>query len=370
MQEEHVFSQTIDAIHIVQRKFGDEDINEYVLNNAFGLEMKLIEYGATLTSVRYPDRFGHVEELTLCFTSMADLNSLRNPYYGCTVGRVANRIKEGKFSLEGKDYQLEINNGPNHLHGGLIGFNSKIWKSEIVEGSGDTYWKGVKFSYLSNDGEENYPGNLNVEVTYALTVSGDILMTYEAVTDAKTPVNLTNHCYWNLSGNLKRKVLEHKLKLSCAKYLPVTADSIPTGELADVAGTVFDFTGDDVVLGERIPLINGGGKPGVDHCFVVNGDAVTRTFGEYSMRHIAELSDKVSGRTLTVWGTQPGVQVYTGNFLSEDLHEAPHTVHNAICLETQHFPDAVNQPSFPTVILLPNQKYSHASLFSLGLMSN
>eukprot|EP01041_Mallomonas_annulata_P002369 gene2369-4598_t len=328
--------------------------NVYILCN---------EFGATISSVFMKDRNGVEEEISLCYSNLPDIVSEKNPYYGCAIGRVANRICKGKFSLNGVNYQLAVNNGPNHLHGGIRGFNKCLWKSKIIIGGVSS---GVQFSLTSPDGDEGYPGTVEVTVTYLLTSSNELIIDYKATSSEQTPINLTNHTYWNLSGNFKDKVLGHKLQLSSDHYLPVDVHSIPTGDVTSVNNTPYDFT-TPALLGDRIPVIDGGGEPGIDHCFVVNNNTSailqSKTTDEIPLKHMATLSDEKSGRQIALYGSQPGVQVYTGNFLSKDDSCFPHTQHNAICLETQHFPDSVNQPHFPTTILSPDTR-SHAQVCS------
>mmetsp|Transcript_37826 Transcript_37826/g.70502 ORF Transcript_37826/g.70502 Transcript_37826/m.70502 type:complete len:487 (-) Transcript_37826:151-1611(-) len=465
-------------------------VEEFVINNdSRNIVLSMVSYGATITSCVVGDGQKN-EEVTLCYPLERLIND-PGPYFGATVGRVANRTCEGKFSLastdggQAKAYTLAVNNGENHLHGGLVGFDKKIWDYELVDSEDEI---GVKFKCDSPHGEEGYPGNVSVEATYVLSrKSSEIIITFRANTDHLTPINLTNHTYWNLSGDLTRDIKGHALYLNCDHYLPVTSTQIPTGEYAVVKGTDFDFTstiaspsapnslpvpplhkysveisppqssvtenkqdttdltpeelaketdaefiarmereeavafaqavenwrmerangggqavimetggdfvkesekelvckeGTDVLparlLDDVINKIDGGGEPGLDHCFLVNeyehpdydlslsvkADAV----GE-RMRTAAVVYDSTSGRRMVCSTTQPGVQIYTANWLAKgdsdsEAHDYPFTQHNAICLETQGLPDAVNQLHFPSVLLHPDKTYKHKTKYS------
>jgi len=324
------------------------------LSNGKGLEVAFISYGATMISAKFPDKDGLKEELTLQYPSLA-LIEAKSPYYGSTVGRVANRICQGKFTLDGIEYTLAINNPPNHLHGGVKGWSKQVWAAETFK-TDDT--AGVIFRYTSPDGDEGYPGTVKAEVTYFVNTSDELHATYKATTDKTTPVNLTNHAYWNMSG-FNRKAHSHLLDVNAEQYLELDNTSIPTGARINVEGTEFDFR-QAVRLEERIPAINGGPKGGIDHCFVIKKEQ-----GECG--YIGSLFDEESKRKLTVFGTQPGLQVYTSNYLSENDADSPHTLHNAVCLETQHFPDAVNHCDFESVFLSPNTEYFHKAIFKFSI---
>jgi aldose 1-epimerase len=347
-----------------------EGASQFILEGE-GLAVTVTNFGATLVSLRVPDRAGVLEEVTLNYS--ADELVRRggsNPYYGCTVGRVANRIAGGKFSLDGVEYSLAVNNGPNALHGGIKGFDKQLWVALVLP-------DGVAFTYVSVDGEEGYPGTLTATVTYRLLAgTGALRIDYEATTDAPTVVNLTNHTYFNLSGGLREDVRGHLLQLSCARYLPVDKSGIPTGELEATAGGPFDFASESALglaidgIGER----ETNSRLGVDHCFCVDGDgdgcSEGVAEGDERLRPMATLTHPGSGRRLTLSGTQPGVQVYTGNWLSLNAADAPHVQHNAVALETQGFPDAVNRPGlFPSVVLRPGETYSHTALFSFSVVA-
>jgi len=375
----HISPAIQDKFTVLSREVAG-DVVEYTVSNG-PMTMVVLNYGCTILSVLAPDKDGLAEEVTLSYRNFEELTKTGHlgPYYGAVVGRVANRIAEGKFELNGKVYTLATNNGPCALHGGISGFDKKVFKTAVNLMDGKS--ASLVFTYTSADGEEGYPGTLDVTVTYTLTVFNTIEMTYGAVLadpteQLSTPVNLTNHCYFNLSGDIKRNIDGHKLRLSCSKYTPYDDNCIPTGELRSVQGTEFDFTA-DVVLGERIhTVIAGGGKLGLDHNWAVDGVEEAESMREKSLvaslevpllRHVATLSDDISGRRLTVHSSQPGIQVYSYNWASKDMKDFPHTVHNAIALETQHFPNSINTPSFPSSVLAPGHKYEHKSIFSFSV---
>jgi len=376
-----------DQFSAVSREVADGVI-EYTVSNG-SMTMVVLNYGCTILSVLAPDKHGTAEEVTLAYRSFQELVQPEHlgPYYGAVVGRVANRIAGAKFDLNDKTYTLAANNGSCSLHGGLCGFDKKIFKAAVSTTAGKSV--SLVFTYTSVDDEEGYPGTLDVAVSYVLTTYNTIEMTFQAVLAdpaqrLRTPVNLTNHSYFNLSGNIRRNIADHKLRLSCSKYTPYDDNCIPTGQIRDVKGTAFDFTA-DVVLGERIhTVLAGGGKPGLDHNWAVDGVqeaesmrkdidkdsrmAMDWTDSELVMCHAATLSDDVSGRRLTLHSSQPGLQVYTYNWASEDLKDFPHTVHNGIALETQHFPNSVNTPSFPAgSVLAPGDKYLHKTVYSFSV---
>ena len=364
-----------DLFTITTSSFGktqqsQQEVDEYVLScPSKAITCKIITYGATLISVQVPDRNGTIEEVTLCYRTLEELETKLGPYYGCIAGRFANRIKNGTFVLDDTTYQLAINNGPNALHGGLKGFDKQVWSAEMCL---DNKKASVTLSYRSADGEEGYPGELHVDVTYSLNEDGQLEIAYHAETYGKaTPINLTNHTYWNLSGNCVRTIHDQRLELLCDCYLPVDDTQIPIGDLATVEGTMFDLRTDSENrygkrLGDVIPLIDGGGQPGLDHCFVINGAMDDDPpSDEPIVRLAALLTDEDSGRQLICEASQPGVQIYSANWLSlETAIDHPHIQHNAICLETQHFPDAINQPQFPSAILRPGEKYKHLTTFT------
>jgi aldose 1-epimerase len=330
----------------------DQDVTVHTLTNLKGMKVKLISYGATLISVETPDRDGKNANVTLSFPNL-DGYLQRHPYFGSSVGRYANRIAGGKFTLDGSTYTLATNNGPNHLHGGLKGFDAVLWKAEPVT-TPETV--GVKFSYTSADGEEGYPGKLDVTVTYTLSNANALRIDYEAKTDKPTVLTLTNHAYWNLAGAGSGDILKHELTLAADKYLPIDDTSIPTGALADVGGTPFDFR-QLHTIGERIGKLKQ--EPhktkGYDHCYVVRGQPG-------SLRLAARVTEPTSGRVMEVHTTEPGVQLYCGNFLGGGPGEGSFKQHEGFCLETQHYPDSPNRPEFPSVVLRPGQTYRSTTL--------
>ena len=317
----------------------------YTITNKNGLVLKMTNYGATVVSLETPDRAGKLANITLSFPTL-DGYLQRHPYFGSTVGRYGNRIAKGKFKIDGKEFTLATNNGPNHLHGGLKAFDALVWKAEEVK-SADA--AGVKFALRSPDGDEGYPGNLDVTATYTLSDSNELRIDYAAVTDKPTVVNLTNHNYWNLGGAGSGQILKHELTIAADKYLPIDATAIPTGELASVKGTVMDFTSPHAI-GERIDALK---QPphetkGYDHCYVLRGPAGT-------LQMAARVKDPASGRVMEIHSTEPAIQLYCGNFLDGSPGTGGFKQHEAFCLETQHYPDSPNQPSFPTTLLKPGQ---------------
>ena len=320
----------------------------FVLTNNAGMTARVISYGATLTSLTVPSGAAPVE-LTLGYDTLEAYRQ-GSSYFGCTVGRFANRIAGGQFTLDGRRYELACNEkGVNHLHGGVKGFGAVPWEAEPFERTGE---RGVAFRYVSADGEEGYPGTLSVRVAYALTDENRLRIEYEAATDQPTPVNLTNHAYWNLAGAGSGSVLDHELQLEADQYLPEDERLIPTGEIRPVAGTPMDFTKPRRV-GERMEEVPGGH----DHCYVLRGPAGT-------LRRAAELVEPVSGRRMIVETSEPGIQLYSGNFLTGEKGAGGRSFqkHGGLCLETQHFPDSVNQPEFPPVILRPGETYRQTTV--------
>jgi aldose 1-epimerase len=331
---------------------GGQEVKVHTLTNTKGLRVRLIDFGATLISVEAPDRHGKNANITLGFPSLAGYLQ-RHPYFGSTVGRYANRIAGGKFTLDGKTYALATNNGPNHLHGGNKGFDAVLWKSEAVS-SPDAV--GVRFSYVSRDGEEGYPGTLETTVCYTLNDANQVRIDYAATTDKPTVVTLTNHSYWNLAGAGSGDILKHELTLAADQYLPIDDTSIPTGELAAVKRTPFDFT-QPHAIGERIGELKK--EPhktkGYDHCFVLRGQ-------QGKLELAARVTEPTSGRVMEVFTTEPGIQLYCGNFLDGSPSAGGYKQHDAFCLETQHYPDSPNKPSFPSTVLRPGQTYRSTTM--------
>ena len=328
----------------------------FTLSNAAGMKVTITPIGGHIMSIQLPDKNGGLTDVVLGYDSAKEYIGGKG-FYGSTVGRYGNRIAKGKFTLNGKEYQLSVNNNENTLHGGPGGFHNVKWTGQEIA----TYeGKGVELTYLSKDGEEGYPGNLNVKVVFSLTDSNQLKIQYEATTDKPTVVNLTNHSYFNLSGEGSGDILNHEIAINADKFLPVDKGLIPTGELRPVKGTPFDFL-QPHKIGERINADEEQVKTGLgyDHCFVLN----KKSGNELSLA--AKVSDPASGRMMEVWTTEPGVQFYTGNFLKGDPGKGgkPYNYRGALCLETQHFPDSPNQPSFPTTVLKPGETYHSTTIY-------
>jgi aldose 1-epimerase len=341
-------------MEILRQAFGlmpdGQSVDLFVLTNGKGMSAQIMNYGATLVSLGVPDRDGNVADITLGCDSIEDYMAA-SPYFGSTVGRYANRIAKGKFTLDGVEYTLATNNGENHLHGGIQGFDKVLWQSEPFKEEDQI---GVKFVYFSKDGEEGYPGNLACTVTYRMTENNELHIVYEAETDKATPVNLTHHSYFNLAGQGDGDILSHELMLEADKYTPVDAGLIPIGELREVAGTPMDFTSPHAI-GERIDQVDGG----YDHNFVL------RSGGE-SLALAARVYEPVSGRVMEIHTTEPGIQFYSGNFLDGSVTGKKGKIyekHYGFCLEPQHFPDSPNKPDFPSTILQPGAKYLSRTTF-------
>jgi len=318
-------------------------VEAFLLTNSRGLKAKLMTYGATLVSLELPDRTGAFADCVLGYETL-DGYLANSPYFGSIVGRYGNRIAKGRFVLDGTAYTLAKNNGENHLHGGIKGFDKVVWAAEPFKAADGA---GVKFTYLSRDGEEGYPGNLSVAVTYVLTNDDELRIDYEATTDKATVVNLTHHSYWNFAGGV-RDILGHELMLAADRFTPVDEGLIPTGELAPVAGTAMDFTA-PALIGSRISEVKGG----YDHNYVLRS-------GGGAMALAARVYEPWSGRIMEIVTDQPGNQFYSGNFLDGTITGKAGRVygrHWGFCLETQHFPDSPNKPDFPTTVLNPGQVY-------------
>jgi aldose 1-epimerase len=316
-------------------------VERFLLSNGTGLSVSVISLGCILTSVLAPDRNGEPGEVTLGFDRLEPYLA-GHPYFGAVVGRFANRIAGGRFALEGRRYTLACNEGGiNHLHGGVSGFDKKVWEPRELSGRG---FAGVELHRVSPDGEEGYPGNLDITVRYTLDENDELAIEYEARSDHPTPINLTNHAYWNLAGAGSGTIMQHELTLSCSRFLPVDERLIPTGQLRSVAGTPMDFR-EGKPIGRDFRRMKGG----YDHCLVIDRNPCARLY------------DPSSGRGLELSTTQPGVQLYTGNFLN-DVRGAGGKLfrkHGALCLETEAFPDAPNHPEFPSAILRPGELYRH-----------
>ncbi len=320
-----------------------QSVELFKLTNSQGHVVKLTNYGAIITSVEVPDRDGNLANVNLNFPSL-DGYLERHPYFGATVGRFCNRIAAGKFTLDGKTYSLVQNNGPNHLHGGTVGFDKLVWQAEEFQVEGAV---GIRFTVVSPDGQEGYPGTLGVTTEISWSNRDELKIVFKAMTDQPTVLNLTNHSYWNLAGAGSGDVLAHELHLNCDQYLDVDDTLIPTGKLASVAGTPLDFRTPETI-GKRIGMLPM--TKGYDHCYVVNGE-------KGKLRSCGMAKDPASGRAMEVLTTQPGVQLYTGNHLS-----GPYSQHGGFCLETQHYPDSPNKPEFPTTRLNPGEKFEEATV--------
>jgi aldose 1-epimerase len=332
---------------------GDEVVRIYTLRNVHGIEARIMTYGASIVSLKVPDRNGHLDNIVLGFDSL-DRYVVGVPYYGATVGRYANRIGKARFLLDGKTYSLKANNGPNSLHGGSRGFDKRVWQVDA-----DASRNSLKLSYVSAAGEEGFPGQLTARVTYRLREDDTLSIEYTATTTAPTPVNLANHSYFNLSGNPTQSILGHTLRINAERFTPVDATLIPTGELRPVAGTPFDFR-TDTVIGSRIDTDDAQLHigHGYDHNWVLNAAR-----GK-ALRFAARLADAASGRVLEVLTTQPGLQFYSGNFM-DGKPAGQGSVYNyrtGLCLETQHFPDSPNVPAFPNSILRPGETYEQKTV--------
>jgi aldose 1-epimerase len=328
----------------------------YTLTNDHGMQAKVMTYGAILTEVYTPDKSGKLDDVVLGFDNLKDYLK-GHPFFGATVGRVANRIAKGKFTLDGKEYKLATNNGPNHLHGGNQGFDKHVWKAAAIS---DPAGPAVRFTYRSPDGEEGYPGNVDVAVTYTLTNNNELKIDYTATTDKPTPVNLSNHSYFNLGGITKDDILGHELMLAADKYTPVNDTLIPTGEIKAVQGTPLDFT-KPTAIGARIAQLKGN-PGGYDHNFVLRG-------GEKQPALAARVYEPKTGRVMEMYTTEPGVQFYTGNFLDGSQKGKGGVVyqkHHGFCLEAQHFPDSVNHANFPSMILRPGQTYRQTTVYKFA----
>lgn len=337
---------------------GGADVNIYTLKNSNGMVVTLINYGATIVSVKVPDNNGVIEDVALGFDTIEGYLQKGNPYFGSTIGRVGNRTAKGTFVLGSRTYSLAINNGVNHLHGGLKGFDKVLWTAKpVADGSAQ-----VLFSYDSHDGEEGYPGNMQITVTITLTNDNTVALAYRATTDADTVVNLTNHSYFNLNGS--GTITDHELQMDADAFTPIDATQIPTGEIRSVAETSFDFRAAHTI-GERIDtaddeqLKNG---CGYDHNFVLSS--------QRGLRYFAKVFSAASGRLLEVATTEPGVQLYSGNFLDGSLHGKQGVMYQkrtGFCLETQHYPDSPNQPSFPSILLKSGEVFTSTTHFRFSV---
>jgi len=349
-------SQGSSPMNIEKSSFGTTadgtQVERFRCTNAHGLVMQVMTLGATVVSLEAPDRNNKLENVTLSFDTL-DGYLERHPYFGSTVGRFCNRIANARFTLDGQTCTLAANNGPHHLHGGQRGFDQAVWKAQPLR-TDDAV--GVEFRHTSPDGDEGYPGNLDVSAKYLLTNANEMKVELTATTDRPTPVNLTNHCYWNLAGARSGKVLDHTLLVAADQYVEVTDALIPTGQLRDVRETPLDFT-EPQPIGARLEQLTGD-PGGYDHCYVLRSQ-------DGSLALAARAVDPASGRVLEVYTTQPGIQFYTGNFLSGGPTSGQFDRHDGFCLETQHYPDSPNQPAFPSTILRPGETYHQLTVHKL-----
>jgi aldose 1-epimerase len=340
-----------------------DSIKLYTLKNSSGVTIKVSNFGAIITSIIVPDRDGNMGDIALGYDRVEDyINAVDKPYFGAIVGRYGNRIAGGQFTLDGTTYTLAKNNNDNHLHGGVIGFDKVVWTAEPRFGDD---WNGVELTYLAKDQEEGYPGNLQLKVTYKLTDDDQLIIDYFATTDKATPVNVTQHTYFNLKGEGNGTILDHELMLNAKHYTPVDEGLIPTGEIAAVQDTPFDFT-TPKPIGRDIEQENEQLKFGLgyDHNFVLDKGGK-----EDELTLAARVYEPTTGRVLEVRTTEPGIQFYCGNFLDGRLNGKagkPYVHRGGFCLETQHFPDSPNQPEFPSTILQPGQEYKTRTIFSFS----
>jgi len=350
---------------VTQAAFGTlpsgQPVEVFTLTNAQGVELKAITYGGIITSLKVPDRNGEMGDIVLGFDSLAKYLAPPPPYFGAIIGRYGNRIGGAQFALEGRTFTLAKNDGANHLHGGVVGFDKVLWAGTPMETDSTV---SVTFSYTSPDGEEGYPGTLMVDVTYTLTDGNELIVDYKATTDRATPVNLTQHSYFNLAGEGKGDILGHVLMIAADSMTPVAAGLIPTGEITPVEGTPFDFR-TPTPIGTRIddpdPQLQLG--PGYDHNWVIARS------GE-GLQLAARVVEPTSGRTLEVRTTEPGIQFYAGNFLDGSIvgkSGQAYQRRSGFCLETQHYPDSPNKANFPTTVLQPGENYQSRTVFTFGV---
>ncbi|MHC4123826.1 MAG: aldose epimerase family protein [Planctomycetota bacterium] len=343
------------TMNLKKQDFGQVDSQNvylYTLTNINGLKAKITNYGGILTSLMVPDRDGNLADIVLGYNTL-DQYIEDTTYFGAIVGRYANRIAKGKFTLNGTEYTLAVNNGLNHLHGGIKGFDKVIWAPETMENS-DTV--SLKLTYLSKDMEEGYPGNLKCTVIYTLTNDNELKISYEAETDKDTIINLTHHSYFNLAGHDTGSIMDQELTIDASYYTPVDDTLIPTGQILSVKHTPMDFTA-PATIGSRIDKVKGG----YDHNFILDNTDASLTLA-------ATVHEPKAGRVMHVMTTQPAIQFYSGNFL-DGSHEGKGTIykkHNGLCLETQHYPDSPNKSNFPSVVLKPTEKYKHLTIYKFS----
>ncbi|MHC4911970.1 MAG: aldose epimerase family protein [Planctomycetota bacterium] len=330
-----------------------ESVDLYTLTNTNGLKTQIMTYGGIVTTLHVPDRDGNLGDIVLGYDTL-DEYIKDNPYFGALIGRCGNRLGKGRFTLNGVEYTVATNNDENHLHGGIKGFDKVVWDAEQVQ---TDEGPALKLTYLSKDGEEGYPGNLNCTVIYTLTDNDELKVSYEAETDKDTIVNLTHHSYFNLAGHGSGDILGHELMLNADNYTPVDEGLIPTGEIRPVKDTPMDFT-KPMAVGARIDQVEGG----YDHNYVINNS-------DGPLALAASVYEPKTGRVMEVSTTEPGIQFYSGNFLDGSIKgkRAVYNKHNGFCLETQHFPDAPNKPDFPSIALKPGEKYTHLTVHKFSV---
>jgi aldose 1-epimerase len=342
---------------VSSKKYGTmdgKDVMQYTLKNVAGMVVKVINYGGTITNVIVPDSNGVMDDVVLGFDSLEGYKSKQNPYFGCITGRYANRIAKGRFTIDGVTYQLPVNDHGNTLHGGINGFNRKYWTAEPLPGD-----SSIKLYYLSKDGEEGFPGNCAVEVIYTLTPNNELKIEYSATTDKPTPINLTNHSYFNLSALKDSTILSHGIMINADRYVEVDNNLIPTGELPPVKGTAMDLTV-PLPIGTEIEKVSGG----FDHTYVLNKKSSEEPELAVTLYHAG------SGRYMELYTTEPGVQFYSGNFLNGTVigkKGVKYVKHGGLALEAQHFPDSPNQPTFPNTILRPGETYKQTTVYRFSV---
>ncbi|HEY0321773.1 MAG TPA: aldose epimerase family protein [Pyrinomonadaceae bacterium] len=356
--------ETKAQVNIKQEPFGKMPdgtaVTLYTLTNQSGIEARIMTYGGIVVSLKVPDRNGKLNDVVLGYDNLDGYIKNNSPYFGALIGRYGNRIAKGRFTLDGVEYKLAQNNGENHLHGGIRGFDKVVWQASTVKRGGGA---ALKLTYLSKDGEEGYPGNLSVAVIYTLTNQNELKIEYSATTDKATVLNLTNHSYFNLAGAGASDILSHEVMINADRFTPVDKGLIPTGALAVVKGTPMDFT-IPTTIGSRIgqnyeQLIFGGGY---DHNWVLNKN-------RKSLRLAARVYERTTGRVMEVYTTEPGMQFYTGNFLDGTITGKGGKVYEkryGFCMETQHFPDSPNKRNFPSTLLRPGQKYSQTTVYKFS----
>lgn len=359
-------SKKMQVLKIDKIQFGETmdgtDVDQFILSNNNGMEIRIITYGGVITSWTAPDKNGNYKDIVLGYNTLAEYEA-ETPYFGALIGRYGNRIAKGKFSLDDQEYTLAVNNGVNHLHGGLKGFDKVIWDAKTIVSDSTV---SLELSYLSKDMEEGYPGNLETKVTYTLNNKDELSVNYEATTDKPTIVNLTQHSYFNLTADFNQDILGHELVINADSFLPIDNTLIPTGEFRDVTGTPFDFKTSKAIGihidNENIQLKNG---LGYDHSWVLNDQNT-------GVRFVASAYEPVSERLLEVFSDEPGIQFYSGNFLDGTLPSKNNGVYQhrtGFCLETQHYPDSPNQKNFPSVRINPGEKYNSKTVFRLSAAS-